>query len=390
MSSVAETKGKGSRSVFRGRNISPGVSGRSQLRREEVQSLPELNESVSVGPAYGQAYEIRKESLADNFSDITANLSRYEELMSEIGRRNEEPGLDRQYDQVSIGSGGISEIGVTRSDTSLTPAVPARAPVECVTDPDEAWKAFVFSDGNTDDVESQAFHEAKRDAARKLQPSDCSTCTTEIPLSECDSIIPAPGTLGTRNELSNGSGIISSPVSNPSSCLATLGASSERPSSALSCSSPITAKQLAGGQSGEGHSGSFPTDRFTNDTGALGNADSSEVFVDSTVPSTGALPQTSMHAEPAQSAVGASEAQFKFAPPKAFIGNRSVPNPMAWSGIAARPIAFAGRKRGWQRKRAHDGRADIRAFPNYSSDPIEDIQDDVSAPPSLFGPLEMT
>lgn len=78
---------------------------------------------------------------------------------------------------------------------------------------------------------------------------------------------------------------------------------------------------------------------------------------------------------------------FRFAPPKLFVGSRS-------NGLQPRPpravelVSFAKRRGGRQRKRASDGRADIRALPNYNSDPIEEIEDD-DVQESRFGALEL-
>lgn len=47
------------------------------------------------------------------------------------------------------------------------------------------------------------------------------------------------------------------------------------------------------------------------------------------------------------------------------------------------------------KKRANDGRADIRGLPNYSSDPIEEFEEErtvreTRAPKSLFPALELS
>jgi len=79
---------------------------------------------------------------------------------------------------------------------------------------------------------------------------------------------------------------------------------------------------------------------------------------------------------------------FRFAPPKLFVGSRS-------NGLQPRPprpvetVSFAKRRGGRQRRRAGDGRADIRALPNYNDDPIEEIDDDDDVHDSRFGALEL-
>jgi hypothetical protein len=97
---------------------------------------------------------------------------------------------------------------------------------------------------------------------------------------------------------------------------------------------------------------------------------------------------TSMAVEPAQSVAGGGEPHFRFAPPKLFVGRRSTPNQVLRPTGAAVPLTFARHRRGRPKKRALDGRADIRALPNYAGDPIEEIKYDDVSQASLFGALE--
>ncbi|KAK3327762.1 hypothetical protein B0T19DRAFT_173248 [Cercophora scortea] len=99
----------------------------------------------------------------------------------------------------------------------------------------------------------------------------------------------------------------------------------------------------------------------------------------------------SMTVEPPRSEVGVAEPgeQFRFAPPKLFVGSRSSLTQTYCPMGASAPISLTRKRRGRQRKRALDGRADIRALPNYTNDPIEEIEDDFDQHPSLFGALEM-
>ncbi|KAK4226529.1 hypothetical protein QBC38DRAFT_228014 [Podospora fimiseda] len=78
---------------------------------------------------------------------------------------------------------------------------------------------------------------------------------------------------------------------------------------------------------------------------------------------------------------GAQGDQFRFAPPKLFVGNRSN------TQSQHRPTPNIGGKRGrgrWAKQRATDGRADIRALPNYTSDPIEDFEEPEQTWQSFF------
>ncbi|KAK3685397.1 hypothetical protein B0T22DRAFT_216549 [Podospora appendiculata] len=99
----------------------------------------------------------------------------------------------------------------------------------------------------------------------------------------------------------------------------------------------------------------------------------------------------SMAVEPPRSEVGVADPgeHFRFAPPKLFVGSRSSLTQTYRPIAASAPISLSRKRRGRPRKRALDGRADIRALPNYTSDPIEEVEDDVDQYPSMFGALEM-
>ncbi|KAL2162620.1 hypothetical protein VTH06DRAFT_6456 [Thermothelomyces fergusii] len=93
---------------------------------------------------------------------------------------------------------------------------------------------------------------------------------------------------------------------------------------------------------------------------------------------------------------GKSVAQFRFSQPKTFVGSRSKQTQPERTVESSFGITLNRKGRGRSRKRANDGRADIRALPNYSSDPIEDYDDegpvrrkDKKAPKSLFPKLEL-
>ncbi len=97
----------------------------------------------------------------------------------------------------------------------------------------------------------------------------------------------------------------------------------------------------------------------------------------------------SMAVEVSQSDLGVSEPQFRFAAPKPFVGNRSTSMGMKRPAEAAPQLSFSRKRRGRPKRRALDGRADIRALPNYIGDPIEDIEEGDTSP-SLFGALELS
>ena len=110
---------------------------------------------------------------------------------------------------------------------------------------------------------------------------------------------------------------------------------------------------------------------------------------------------TSMAVAPPRSDAAPSETgtvgeqQFRFAQPKLFVGSRSNLSQSAHVTGTRPGITLTRRRRGRPRRRADDGRADIRALPNYSSDPIEEFEEeeemgrDGRVPRSRFPALEL-
>ncbi|KAK4167978.1 hypothetical protein QBC43DRAFT_331154 [Cladorrhinum sp. PSN259] len=95
--------------------------------------------------------------------------------------------------------------------------------------------------------------------------------------------------------------------------------------------------------------------------------------------------QRQLHEQPQPRGAGTSAEQFRFAPPKLFVGSRSNTQPQHGATFTIE----RQRGRGRQKKRALDGRANIRALPNYTSDPIEDFDEAVQQPgQSMFPPLD--
>jgi len=81
---------------------------------------------------------------------------------------------------------------------------------------------------------------------------------------------------------------------------------------------------------------------------------------------------------------GTTGEQFRFAPPKLFVGSRSSNQHQRNINI----IHATKKGRGRPKKRATDGRANIRTLPNYTSDPIEEFEEVEHSTQSLFPPLE--
>lgn len=82
---------------------------------------------------------------------------------------------------------------------------------------------------------------------------------------------------------------------------------------------------------------------------------------------------------------------FVFAPPKLFVGKLSESVPSDRPVVAVNPVTLTKPKRGGPKKKALDGRANIKSIPVYHDDPIEDY-DELGAQgrvvPSLFKALD--
>jgi len=258
----------------------------------------------------------------------------------------------------------------------------------------EAWEAFVFGQDDSDDVGQTAFDEARHRVARDLRPSDSPSFISDKLACDEDSNLTTAGAMtlyrsapsafmsGTQTDVRLTAsriaelGSSSMETENESDSMFNGPATLTRPSRVIEyiSSSIIPESQDSPRESAiDG-----PTSMEMAATGA------SETQTDT------ASVINSMVAEPAQSTVGTTgPEQFIFARPRPFIGRRSdtaQPN----RPVAARaPLSFAKKRRGRQKKRAKDGRMDIRAVPNYNSDPIEEIEDDDGAPPSIFGSLDV-
>ncbi|KAK4138779.1 hypothetical protein BT67DRAFT_438090 [Trichocladium antarcticum] len=279
----------------------------------------------------------------------------------------------------------------------LSPSAAQQAPTESEgIDSDEAWKAFVFGDEDSDEVGNAVLEEARQDAARKMPPSDSSAAyLRDSPGSEPHSNIATVGTLY-ANEDGETSDCTETGPPTDASAQATCGRSSIGPGSGPTLN-------------GSGASAEAPSVEVNAGTstapGAESNPDSSDdsgprsvEIVDSSTPGSYTGPPsvpTSMAVVGARSDVGVSEPgtsgeQFRFVPPKLFVGSRS--NDMAQfkrgteSGVG---ISLTRRRRGRPKRRANDGRADIRALPNYSSDPIEEVEDETRPLKSRFPALEL-
>jgi hypothetical protein len=391
-----ETAG-GGRLSPKGARISPGISER-RAEREWSQTLSALTDITPIEVGEEDFGETRGPDVPSS-SEFSQMLNQYYEITSGLFESHEEFDLEVPHAQLQDSRVTDPETDTTRGGAVCltSPAIP-RVPVEREAAPDEAWKQFVFGDDNTDEFLEQAFKKATQDAARNLQPSDCSTCVAEEPLSEWDSVFAVPGSpfSGLFAAPDTADGDLSSAVVSASR-EATLAPSSAELLSNLTPSSPhatsqpsrIVAEAGSSMSPGVGCSTNHDGDPWSDVSMRLESI-GQEPLSDHTsgVPSVVPSAVTSMAVEPAQSVAGGNELQFRFAPPKLFVGSRSIPNQVTRRTGAAVPLSFERKRKGRSKKRAPDGRADIRALPNYTDDPIEEIEDGDASQPSLFGALE--
>jgi hypothetical protein len=264
---------------------------------------------------------------------------------------------------------------------------------------------FVFGGENSDEVCKAVFEEAKQDAVRQLQPSTSPTPPDEGSEVDGHSNIATVGTLNTRhdNEKSvSAEGCSLNDTSEDLNVIDKVSSSAGGSAPAIDISDEaIPAPSIEVNAESSDVSGQESTTNISgsDETGFLEGVESST----SELPAGASSMTSSMAVAPARSEVGPSETDttgehFRFTQPKLFVGSRSnmaQPKPVTDRGAG---IILTKRKRGRQKKRANDGRADIRALPNYSSDPIEEFEEEEEArpsrgeraPKSLFPALELS
>ena len=428
--------------------VSPGVSEIRRPERNPPLSLPSKEDLMPPKSTEVIPSEPRGLNKLPSSSDSSEILSRYEEFVSRLRRLEhfdtpEIPpsptehsiGVDAEIDMPAhlfdaseesmmfISGAGIHEEdklptegvetqcqeSVTTSDahihhpesiltcrsSPLPPLAAQPAPTESEgIDLDEAWKTFVFGDEGSDEVGKAVFKEARHDAARRMRPSDSSAYLEDSPESESNSNIATIGTL-----YANDNNETSDSTENPSptgvSAKATYGHSSIGPGPGSLHGSGASAEA----PSVEANAGtSIPSGAESNTDSPVASGPRSGEIVESSTPESLTGPPsltTSMAVVPARSDVGVSEPgtsgeQFRFVPPKLFVGSRSNDGSQLKRGTEVGVgISLTRRRRGRPRKRANDGRADIRALPNYSSDPIEEVEDEERPPTSIFPALEL-
>ncbi|KAL2178002.1 uncharacterized protein P884DRAFT_284588 [Thermothelomyces heterothallicus CBS 202.75] len=263
-------------------------------------------------------------------------------------------------------------------------------------DPEEAWRSFVFgNDDDSDAVGKAAFEEARHDATRSIQTPPSQVSHDKALQSDGNSNMATVGTFSTccDNETSRNAESYSA-IEVSGSLEATYFPSSTGTGFDVTETSNDSAHDskigvIAG-------SSTIPDNESPND---LSESDRSATFADTSTSvshAAAASVTTSMVVATESSEPGRSVAHFRFSQPKVFVGSRSK---QTQTERAVRPslgITLNRKGRGRPRKRANDGRADIRALPNYSSDPIEDYDDEGSvrkkdrkASKSLFQKLDL-
>lgn len=382
--------------------ISPGVSERHEVRYEEysppAQALRACENDITLPEA--------PLSNADAHSSV---LGQYDRPVDKIGHSTPSPNQRRLSVLLETSSNDVKK--TMNNGYWHIPAVsnqPVSAPCEPTRgvhqgDPIDVWKTFVFGDDDSEEVERDAFSEARHDAAQKIRPYDENSLPSigDEDHSGHDSNIAMAGTSSSANvELSKSYGrdfAIEDSIQSQRK-INEPGSTSSQPTSASPEERVLNPRYtpLANSHSSVAvESLCVDTSPISNEpettenmTIAMSDAPGESTSVAASVTTS---TDASLVVEPAQSRFGAPDSgeQFRFAPPRPFGGKHSIPSRNDRPSAAIAPVTLK-RKRGRPRKRARDGRADIRALPNYSGDPIEEIEDEVDAPPpSLFGSLDV-
>ncbi|KAK3499902.1 uncharacterized protein B0T23DRAFT_401412 [Neurospora hispaniola] len=222
----------------------------------------------------------------------------------------------------------------------------------------DAWKTFVFGDDDSEEVERDAFSEARHDAARLIRPYDENSLPSigDGDHSGHDSNIAMAGTSSPGNAEGSNPYERHFAIDNPNQ-------------SPRKIHEPASTGSQSTATSAEEH---VVIPRYTPFANGHDSVAVEHPCVDTS-------PISNKHETAENITIAMSDASGESA--SVAISVPTCPT------IA--PVSLK-RKRGRPRKRARDGRADIRALPNYSGDPIEEIEDDDDAPPpSLFGSLDI-
>ena len=264
------------------------------------------------------------------------------------------------------------------------------------TDLDKAWKHFIFADDSATDIEDTVYREVKRDIARNLRPSSTdvsqdiyidapkrdqgrssvrtlpSSDADEIPRMSVEFLSSDDGSMSHRATICSQDAMVH--------CIPSLNTHQDGDSSRVgighACHTTYTGTRSSS-------QAEYPSCEETLSVAQF-HATETDLVSES----------ASMMAEPSCSEAGGRRLSleehrpFKFAPPKLFIGKNS--NPDRPRQLANHGSAKNRKRSGRTRRPACDGRANIKAVPNYHGDPIEDPEDEVrQASSGLFKALEM-
>ncbi|KAK0668879.1 hypothetical protein QBC41DRAFT_225083, partial [Cercophora samala] len=331
----------------------------------------------------------------------------------------------------TLSSGNVANLWPEHSPSLESSGTPSRLNTIQTLEADEGWRSFVFGDDNSDIIESAAFIQASRDAARALQPTESSdlSCVTEPadiehnstgatgfppyavdssqpsgsvePWSSLD--VPSLGAIASSSVVESDAGIFASHIDR-SDQGAPQSNNEDAHSQSIHCASIISKEpdnEVFDGQGYTHLSDEEPTRESVGQEfprGEPSRADALEPaqYVGSnssgSLPASGDLSSIASALAPPRSVgvkrsgVQGVEEQARFAPPKLFMGSRSQPQERYKAPVVLRATT---KRRGRPKRRAVDGRADIRSIPNYTSDPIEDFEDQQPVHTSIFPALEL-
>lgn len=261
------------------------------------------------------------------------------------------------------------------------------------TDPDDIWFKFVFSDTNTDDLHKQVLAEAAKEPANGLVGQvdgenlgtttaselgyNMSTVATHgqpsIGATETSHDLTSASTVGTRHNATLGSPVTIQMTGTVFDDWESL----DGPSHAA----PSMQGSMSLGTTDRGQQDGIDSGSTSVQTMSQGITDITSSFSSRTV-------------EPPQSTAENTIAKddFIFAPPKLFVGKLSESMPSDRPVTAVKPVTLTKNKRGRPKRKALDGRTNIKSIPMYHGDPIEDFDElgaQARVEPSLFGSLDV-
>lgn len=292
------------------------------------------------------------------------------------------------------------EHSVTDSDPSSAPMQDAaqeivgepvreRSPSK---DSDDIWYKYLFSETNTDDLHKQVLDEARKVSLRNVQlqgTQEGSSKTGETDWENNISTAATPGLLST-DATETGEDLASVSAAVSASHRAAIGSPDTTRTAGTvfhgwegSGGPPYAAPSMQGSMS----TGSTNPVQQDESIGGSDNVGMSQGVSDFTSSFSSRL------VDPPQSVADnpTPKESFRFARPKLFVGKLSESVSTARPNAAVKPVTMEKPKRGRPKKKARDGRANIKSIPVYHDDPIEEFDEaeaQARVEPSLFGALD--